>query len=211
MNFLDEKAHGKVLDVACATGNITKELKDRGHDILGIDLEEKLIDRAIHENNVNAIVKNMLDIDTLDDNFGLIYCIGNSLVHLHDKTQVKTFLEKSYDKLEPNGNLVIQIINFCPFLKNEGEFLGSLPTIKNDKIEFVRKYYRNGDYIRFNTVLNTEENSIENNIDLLPITVYDLKKFLEDIGFKSIEIYGGFNKSEFDVDNSTPLVISCSK
>lgn len=120
-------------------------------------------------------------------------------------------MKKCYDKLDTNGNLVIQIINFYPFLKVDGEFLGTLPTIKNEKVEFVRKYFRNGDFIRFNTVMTAGDKSIENDVNLFPITSDELVTLLEQNGFKNIKIYGGFNKSDFDKENSMPLVLSAKK
>ena len=40
------------------------------------------------------------------------YCIGNSLVHLSDYKQVGAFLEQVYNLLQPNGHLLIQILNY---------------------------------------------------------------------------------------------------
>lgn len=82
ISFLEELCHGKILDVACATGKVAKRLQDDGFDVMGIDLEEKFVNKAINENKIDAKCMNMLDIDKLKNNFGLIYCIGNSLVHL---------------------------------------------------------------------------------------------------------------------------------
>lgn len=211
INFLEERAKGKILDVACATGKVAKRLQDDGYDVMGIDLEEKFVDKAINENKIDAKCMNMLDIDKLEDNFGLIYCIGNSLVHLDSTEKINEFLKKCYDKLNPNGNLVLQIINFHPFLKVDDDYLGDLPTIKNEKVEFVRKYFRNGDFIQFNTVMTAADKSIENDVNLFPITSDELVKLLEQNGFENIKIYGGFNKAEFDKENSRPLVISAEK
>ena len=211
ISFLEEHAHGKILDVACATGKVAKRLQDDGYDVMGIDLEEKFVDKAINENKINAKCMNMLDIDKLEDNFGLIYCIGNSLVHLDSSEKINEFLKKCYDKLNPNGNLVLQIINFHPFLQVDDDYLGDLPTIKNEKVEFVRKYFRNGDFIRFNTVMTAADKSIENDVNLFPITSDELVKLLEQNSFENIKIYGGFNKAEFDKENSRPLVISAEK
>lgn len=211
INFLTEHAHGKILDVACATGKVAKRLQDKGYDVLGIDLEEKFVDKAIKENKIKAIHMNMLDVDKLEDSFGLIYCIGNSLVHLDSTDTISKFLKKCYDKLDTNGNLVVQIINFYPFLKVDGEFLGTLPTIKNEKVEFVRKYYRNGDFIRFNTIMSANGKSIENDVNLFPITSHELVELVEQNGFRNIKIYGGFNKSDFDKENSRSLVFSAEK
>ena len=211
ISFLEERAHGKILDVACATGKVAKRLQDDGYDVIGIDLEEKFVDKAINENKIDAKCMNMLDIDKLEENFGLIYCIGNSLVHLDSTEKINEFLKKCYDKLNPNGNLVLQIINFHPFLKVDDDYLGDLPTIKNEKVEFVGKYFRNGDFIRFNTVMTAADKSIENDVNLFPITSDELVKLLEQNGFENIKIYGGFNKAEFDKENSRPLVISAEK
>ncbi|MFR6141496.1 MAG: class I SAM-dependent methyltransferase [Finegoldia sp.] len=211
INFLEEHAHGKILDVACATGKVAKRLQDDGYDVMGIDLEEKFVDKAINENKIDAKCMNMLDIDKLRENFGLIYCIGNSLVHLDSTEKINEFLKKCYDKLNPNGNHVLQIINFHPFLQVDDDYLGNLPTIKNEKVEFVRKYFRNGDFIRFNTVMTAADKSIENDVNLFPITSDELVKLLEQNGFEKIKIYGGFNKAEFDKEKSRPLVISAEK
>lgn len=47
--------------------------------------------------------------------------------------KINEFLKKCYDKLDTKGNLVIQIINFHPFLQVDDDYLGNLPTIKNEK------------------------------------------------------------------------------
>lgn len=211
ISFLEELAHDKILDVACATGKVAKRLQDDGFDVMGIDLEEKFVNKAINENKIDAKCMNMLDIDKLRDSFGLIYCIGNSLVHLDSSEKINEFLKKCYDKLDTNGNLVIQIINFHPFLQVDDDYLGSLPTIKNEKVEFVRKYFRNGDFIRFNTVMTAGDKSIENDVNLFPITFDELVTLLEQNGFENIKIYGGFNKADFDKENSRPLVLVAEK
>ena len=47
ISFLEELAHGKILDVACATGKVAKRLQDDGFDVMGIDLEEKLDRKSV--------------------------------------------------------------------------------------------------------------------------------------------------------------------
>ncbi|MDU7298223.1 MAG: class I SAM-dependent methyltransferase, partial [Finegoldia magna] len=54
ISFLEELAHGKILDVACATGKIAKRLQYDGFDVMGIDLEEKFVNKAINENKIDA-------------------------------------------------------------------------------------------------------------------------------------------------------------
>lgn len=55
------------------------------------------------------------------------------------------------------------------------------------------------------------DKSIENDVNLFPITSDELVTLLEQNGFENIKIYGGFNKAEFDKENSRPLVLVAEK
>ena len=55
------------------------------------------------------------------------------------------------------------------------------------------------------------DKSIENDVNLFPITSDELVTLLEQNGFENIKIYGGFNKADFDKENSRPLVLVAEK
>ena len=153
---------------------------------------------------------NMLDIDKLEK-FDTVINIGNTLPHLNNNEEIYEFLEKSYHQLNNGGKIIIQIINFSKFVKqkDENNFLGTLPLIENENVKFERFYYLNEEgNIIFKTIL---DDNIENEEILLNITYNELKGYFEKIGFKNIKIYGGFDKSVFDIDKSTPLVMTGEK
>ena len=103
------------------------------------------------------------------------------------------------------------LINFVKFIKNKNEnnFLGNLPLIENENVKFERAYYLNEENnIIFKTIL---DNEIENEEILLNISFDELKDYFEKIGFKNIKIYGGFDKSKFDINNSMPVVMTGEK
>lgn len=207
INFLYESAKGiKVLDIACGTGKVAENLNKRGKEVLGIDLEPEMIDIAKMKNGVDAKVMNMLDVSEIDGYFDLVYCIGNSLPHLSDLNVIEYFISEVKKKIT-NGYLVLQWINFVPFLKQEEEYLGSLPDIKTDKLTFERRYYREGEKIRFNTLLYVDGNRLENDEMLYPLLIEDMLNILNKNRFKDIEVFGGFDKSEFDIETSIPVVV----
>ena len=127
------------------------------------------------------------------------------------KKEIYTFLEKAYDRLEENGKLIIQIINFNKFIINrdKNNYLGSLPLIENENVKFERNYYldKNNNII-FKTIL---DDKIKNEEILLNINFEDLKNYLEKIGIKRLKYYGGFDKSFFDFENSVYLIITGEK
>ena len=208
--FMDNEIKGnRILDVGSSTGNLSKYLIENGINVTSIDINEKLIFKAAQK-GVEVKKLNMLEIDTLNK-FDTIINIGNTLPHLNNKKEIYTFLEKAYDRLEENGKLIIQIINFNKFIINrdKNNYLGSLPLIENENVKFERNYYldKNNNII-FKTIL---DDKIKNEEILLNINFEDLKNYLEKIGIRRLKYYGGFDKSFFDFENSVYLVITGEK
>ena len=207
--FFDNEVHGKtVLDVGAATGNLTAHLSSQGYEVTAIDLSDRLIAKAA-EKGVRVQHCNMLNIDKLST-FDNIVCIGNTLPHLDSKVSVQLFLQKAYGQLSQGGKLILQLVNFEKyFAQQQGDYLGNLPLIANDKVKFERFYYLNKEgKIRFKTIL---DDTIENEELLQPIFADELIQWLTQIGFQTINLYGNFKKDPFDPNASMALIIVAEK
>jgi ftsJ-like methyltransferase len=207
--FFASELHGKtILDVGAATGNLTAYLSSQGYEVTAIDLSERLIAKAA-EKGVTVQQLNMLAIDELPT-FDNIVCIGNTLPHLDSKTSVQLFLQKAYRKLTQGGKLVLQLVNFQKyFAQQQGDYLGNLPLIENDKVKFERYYYLNEEgKIRFKTIL---DDTIKNEELLQPIFADQLTQWLTQIGFQAINLYGNFKKDPFDKEKSMALIVTAVK
>ena len=207
--FFASELHGKtILDVGAATGNLTAYLSSQGYEVTAIDLSERLIAKAA-EKGVTVQQLNMLAIDELPT-FDNIVCIGNTLPHLDSKTSVQLFLQKAYRQLTQGGKLVLQLVNFQKyFAQQQGDYLGNLPLIENDKVKFERYYYLNEEgKIRFKTIL---DNTIKNEELLQPIFADQLTQWLTQIGFQAINLYGNFKKDPFDKEKSMALIVTAVK
>ena len=207
--FFASELHGKtILDVGAATGNLTAYLSSQGYEVTAIDLSERLIAKAA-EKGVTVQQLNMLAIDELPT-FDNIVCIGNTLPHLDSKTSVQLFLQKVYRQLTQGGKLVLQLVNFQKyFAQQQGDYLGNLPLIENDKVKFERYYYLNEEgKIRFKTIL---DDTIKNEELLQPIFADQLTQWLTQIGFQAINLYGNFKKDPFDKEKSMALIVTAVK
>lgn len=210
----------KVLDVACGDGKYAIELSKRGYDVVGVDLDEEMIDVA--KNNLKCVdlkkyncrfeVANMLDLTTCMNEgelFSQVACIGNSLVHITKKKDIINALKGFYDVTEPKGRLLLQIINFDRVIE---ESITSLPTIVHEeaKMSFVRKYEldKTSGLIRFMTHLKVE-GSLDTfgEVMLYPLQSEELKTMLMDVGYKDIKFYGSFNKEEYDKVTSYAMIV----
>ena len=207
--FFASELHGKtILDVGAATGNLTAYLSSQGYEVTAIDLSERLIAKAA-EKGITVQQLNMLTIDELPT-FDNIVCIGNTLPHLDSKTSVQLFLQKAYGQLTQGGKLVLQLVNFQKyFAQQQGDYIGNLPLIENDKVKFERYYYLNEEgKIRFKTIL---DDTIKNEELLQPIFADQLTEWLTQIGFQAINLYGNFKKDPFDKEKSMALIVTAVK
>ena len=207
--FFASELHGKtILDVGAATGNLTAYLSSQGYEVTAIDLSGRLIAKAA-EKGVTVQQLNMLAIDELPM-FDNIVCIGNTLPHLDSKASVQLFLQKAYGQLTQGGKLVLQLVNFQKyFAQQQGDYLGNLPLIENDKVKFERYYYLNEEgKIRFKTIL---DDTIKNEELLQPIFADQLTQWLTQIGFQAINLYGNFKKDPFDKEKSMALIVTAVK
>lgn len=211
LGFIKEKAGTipkDILDVACGSGQYTQALNDNGYHVVAIDLDEQMI-RELQQRNheVKAEVLNMLEISKLDQKFDLIFCIGNSLVHLKDNQEIYEFFVSCYDCLKPKGKLLLQVVNYDRILEKN---IKSLSTIEDKEIglRFERNYnYQKEQHkIDFNTVLKVKGESLENNVLLHPIRSNEILELLKQAGFSEVELFGNFKKEAFYPLESIPLV-----
>ena len=203
LDFLDEPLprQARVLDVACGTGNYALALAERGHAVVGVDVESAMIAKARKKTGGTTAVFHVGDMRCLTDlvspGFDEVFCIGNSLAHLDSEASVSGVLEDMHDLLLPGGTLVIQVVNFDPLVEKDQ---ASLPPIvrADHAITFLRHYARSEETgrIAFTAELRIETGAppkrLRNTVELLPILSSTLTRLVAGAGFTSIDTYGDF-------------------
>ncbi|OEF96541.1 class I SAM-dependent methyltransferase [Desulfuribacillus alkaliarsenatis] len=198
-----------ILDVACGSGGYSEQLDQTGYNVTAIDLDEQMVKSLKAKNpNIDTYVLNMLEIEQLNKTFDLIFCIGNSVVHLNNNDEIKQYLQACKRCLNPRGKVVVQVINYDRVLDQQ---VKSLPLIKNADAGIIFERYYN--YIEdqhkidFHTILKTEDNELENHVLLHPIKSSEFVQLLQESGFKNIQLYGSFKKDTYKPQESAPLII----
>ncbi len=133
---------GRVLDVACGSGEHALKLAGLGFTVVGIDMDRSMIAKAKQKPESGGVptddlddgrvagsgslragawsrpdfrVGDMLMIEKIcrrDDPFDLAYCIGNSMVHLRSEADVLSTLRGMQTVLAETGTCVVQIVHF---------------------------------------------------------------------------------------------------
>lgn len=206
----------KVLDMGCATGGYAMALAERGHEVTAADLDEDMVHQLVgacekRHLNIKTHVMDLRNIGQLTETYDLIYCIGNTLVHLDSLGEVKSFVKDAYDRLKPHGKLVIQSVNYDRILKDKVQ---KLPDIVREQppLTFIRKYHHVEGAIEFigELSLNSsgEDQKWTAQTKLLPILKDDLQGIFEEIDFSAINCFGDFKKSTFTLESPALVTLT---
>ncbi len=191
-----------LLDIGCGTGSLAVSLSENFRTITGIDINPKMISVAKRKTvkkipNVKFIKGDMLKIKNHvhSNKFGIISSSGNTISHLKDPKQIEKILLLTRKILKPGGIFIFQIINYDYLAKKKIE---TLPLIENEFLIFKRYYKTTGSIINFHSDLRLKKTNtaIKNRINLYPVTPNEIKKILIKTGYKDIELYGGYKKTD---------------
>lgn len=200
VDFLAARAPrgGSALDLACGTGGYALELARRGLAVEGIDLDDAMVGKAREAAGEGGPRFRALDMRAAPETFAgrgfdLVYCIGNSLVHLSDRREIAALLAGIRPLLRARGALVLQILNYDRILDRD---VRELPRIDTPGLSFRRNYVRDGEALRFATELvPAGGEAIRNEVRLLPLRAGELSAALRASGYGEAEWYGDLDGS----------------
>jgi glycine/sarcosine N-methyltransferase len=230
LQFVNRIAGGltgrKILDIGCATGELAFELAAAGAQITGIDLNEDLISKAQRKlsegdtlcNGFRTASCKFMKVDMLElessfhpDQFDMVICFGNTLVHLPSYNHIIKMLKGVHTVLKTGAVFLIQMLNYDYILS---EMIAELPVIETDNIRFIRRYRfeENSPVIMFQTELHVRkvDKVISNETPLLALQSRKLTELLLYTGFKNISLFSNFKEDPFG-GNHFPLVVKCKK
>lgn len=206
------------LDTACGTGLHSIVLQKMGVETTGVDISQKMLNRA--KKNADRVGINLKWVlssfqnltQSLRQTFDIIFCLGNSLPHVSNESQLKDVLRQFYELLNPQGVILLQLLNYHKILQNRERIIN---ITKQGHHEYVRFYDFFTKKIQFNILyINWEtkppSHSLQSTI-LYPYKKSELQQALEIAGFNHISYLGDMQLSKFSEKKSRNLVVIGSK
>lgn len=206
-----EPNYKTALDLGCGTGVDSIALSRLGLNVTAVDHSEEMIKLAtINAKNKNAKIKfTAVDLLKFDFNisYDIIVSLGNTLSNI-DTKKLNGIIKNASKNLNPNGKILIQIINYSVIPKGKDYVLNNF---ENENIIIVRKYSFKDDKMFFIIELTDKERQTSEEIitKIHPHSIEDFKKAADQNNLK-IKIYSSLSKNIFKQD-SKDLVISLTK
>lgn len=196
------------LDVACGKGRHSKHIHQLGFNVHGIDLSEKSIKEASIFNNERLHFEQHDMREVYRSNyFDYAVNLFTSFGYFDDVSDNQKAMDAMAKNLKKDGILVIDFMN-----------------AKKVCLNLVVKEMKSVDYIDFYIERKIKSGFIQKDIQFTDkgkkhhfqekvqaLTLNDFSNLLQKAGLKIIDLWGNYEKNDFDVLKSNRLIIIAQK
>ncbi len=203
-----------VLDAACGTGNFTKELVDKGLDVIGVDNSSEMLSIASEKlcGKCALICQDLCELD-LYGTIDTVFCTLDALNHITDYERFKLALKKMALFLEPGGLMFFDVNTVYKHQKilsnniftdeKENIYLVWQNSLCDDNIVNINMDFfvkqNDGKYLRMNE-----------NFDERAYTFEQIDSALNEAGLKIIEVKDFFTFNDV-TDESEKIIYAVKK
>jgi len=204
-----------VLELACGSGHILIPLAEKGIDVCGLDISEKMLaacERKASERGVRVEIQTGdMRCFEMRRKFIVIYIAGSSFQHLVENRDISACFDCVKRHLAPGGKFIVEILNpYIPLLIRErgkkfmvGEFGEYVLTETVDYHAATQINHKNWHFWHRPT-------------DTVKTLVYSLRQFFpkefdalfEFKGFRIEKKFGGFDESVFTNDSLKQIIVA---
>jgi ubiquinone/menaquinone biosynthesis C-methylase UbiE len=213
--FINEKTK-TVADIGCGSGVDSIALALSGLKVVAFDPSSEMLKVAASNSkkmNVNLDFHNYAADkipNDFDNKFNLVISLGNTFANISEDSFLDSLM-RCADILEPEGQLLIQILNYNKILEEKERIINI--TESSDKI-FVRFYDIYNKRVVFNILTFNKGDFTNRKLSSTQIYTHFLEKFksgLSSLDFASTKSFGDLKLSEYIPNLSQNLVILAKK
>jgi SAM-dependent methyltransferase len=212
--FLEEAPSRRVLDLGCGVGRHARLLAEMGHEVVGIDGSEEVLEVAQDEGIPEGVQFLLAEMGAVEmavrGHFGAAICLGNTVPYLLSAESLARMLVGLRRRLLPGAPLLLQLLNYDRIFAGGATTLPveSIPSPQGD-LEIVREVEPREDGIVVHTTsAQCDGESVVTHTNLLRGWRREEVGALLDVArFPVRETYGGMQMSVYDESESPELVL----
>ena len=208
---------GILLDLACGTGSISREMKRLGYDVIGVDLSVEMLSRAKEQDceGIEYLCQDMRSLDmygTIDTTI----CVLDSINHLESREDILDCFRSVSLFTDPDGLFLFDVNT----VKKHREILGDNTFVYDtDKAYCVwQNFYTSPDEldavdICLDIFSEQEDGSyirFSEDFSEIALPIEEISELLSEAGFEIMDIYDYETEQKGD-EESEKVLFCCRK
>ena len=234
LNFFlgySKRAKGRTLELGCGTGRVLIPTAIAGCEITGLDLSPYMLKKCQDkldrqskkvQERVRLIQENMTNFET-DEMYRLVTIPYRPFQHLISVEEQKACLNCIINHLLPHGLLVLDIFHpFPPMLVPSQKYMAEVEDLPETRLPDGSIFHRTGRIANFHRdeqyndieliyYVSHSDGKTERLVQAFPMRYffrYEVEHLLNICGFKVIDIFGDYDRSEFCDDSPEMLFVA---
>lgn len=203
-----------VLDAGCGMGRISVELALLGADVTGVDIIEAELEAAREIAQDEEVSINFINADLRtfksEKKFDLALNLYTSFGYCDSESQDTQILKQIYDSLKAGGTFILE----CTSRESAIRFWTPGETFERGGKTVTTEFHVVGNWEGLSsrwTLTDPVTKAVTDHVFTQRLySAPELKKTLLGIGYKTVEIYGGYDERPYDENLSTMLLL-CRK
>jgi len=223
-----KKKRKSILEVACGTWVVARELLDRWYNVFWIDISEDMLDKAediIGENR--CMLQDMRDFD-LGKTYDVVLCNYNSICHLIEWKDWQKFFLQAYEHLEKWWLLIFDITTVNEFetlvrdyaqfftFKDKEKQTEDTVCLEIFKKELKSSWVHEKEYEKYyyerivKMFVERENNTYDLIKETIPENSFEIEKIVKELEFFWFKLLHleDFHKGEIDEDSERVYFIA---
>jgi 2-polyprenyl-3-methyl-5-hydroxy-6-metoxy-1,4-benzoquinol methylase len=225
LSLIENIESPSVLDIACGSGRHSVALASQGAEVIGLDHSKSMIQEAKkHAATANVapkfIVADMECIRTsVEGTFDLIICLGNSLALTNSIDSLKKVVNDIFHLLKDGGSFVAQVLNFEEIhwtgFRSFPSKTGKLSS--GEEVTFSRLFEHTGYPFSSTLIMSAFKKKGDDWVSevstqkVLNLKHDQMMTLFNDVGFRSVDIFPGYERGKIDKKYDRTMVILCQK
>lgn len=213
--YVEKTKEGKALYLGVGTGRIFGEMAKNNPSVVGLEKSPQMVDllfkRYPHLNKNQIILADALEAPLAKNQFDTVVA-PYSFLQVINEDQVPELLKNVQNWLKPNGRFYTDMFSsyLIPFRKK-----GIEANIRNinggTRIAIYVLYDHKNQNMTEMTLINQGESSEVLQMNLHYYFPHEISAALQEAGFESHQIVGGYKGEEFDPSENEVFVFEASK
>ncbi len=213
LELADPPPGGSVLDLCCGPGRHALELARRGFQVNAVDRTARYLEegrrRAEEEGLVIEFVQEDMRRHICPEKFDLALNLFTSFGYFEDQADDRRVAQNLYASLKPKGRLVMEMIGreYLARVFRERDW-HRLDEPEGALLLEERKLSRGWGWIDCTWILIDGVKRTSHTFSHRPYTGTELASLLDSAGFETVEIYGGFDRAEYDQEANRLVAVA---